>query len=406
MKIAYFINQYPKVSHTFIKREILALEKQGINVQRIALRGWDEVEMDASDKREQQATQYVLQHGLIALVITACKVLLNAPFRFVVAFRLATQMGVHADRSFIYHWFYLLEACQVLIWLKQSGAQHVHAHFGTNSAEVVMLANALGGPSYSFTVHGPEEFDKPQFLGLAEKIVRSSFVVAISSFGQSQLYRWIPYKEWQKVKIVHCGLDADFFAGEKAALPVTKSLVCVGRLCEQKGQLLLIEALHKLVLKGEGLKLVLAGDGEMRPEIERLIKEYHLGEYVRITGWISSEQVRQELLATQGLVLASFAEGLPVVLMEAMSLYRPVLTTYVAGIPELVRHKKEGLLFEAGSAAAIAETIQYFFALSTQEKEAMGQAGHDRVFERHHIDVEADKLIGHFTKALTSLPIC
>ena len=400
IKIAYFINQYPKVSHTFIKREILALEKQGVSVQRIALRGWEDLSIASTEGLELAKTQYVLQLGNLRLMLTAIKQLTQQPKLFFKAFCLATKMSLGSDRLLPYHWMYLLEACQVAQWLKESGAQHIHAHFGTNSTEVVMLAHILGAPQYSFTVHGPEEFDKPQLIKLAEKVARASFVVAISSFGRSQLYRWISYQDWQKVKVVHCGLEPTFFADAAVALPETKRLVCVGRLCEQKGQLLLVQAMKQFIDKGLAFELVLAGDGEMRAEIEQLIAHYHLNAYIKITGWISSDAVRQEIQAAQALVLPSFAEGLPVVIMEAMSLYRPVLSTYIAGIPELITNNVEGLLFEAGSVDAITQAISHFFALSLDEKMAMGQRAHERVLIRHDIDTEAKKLLLHFDVAI------
>src|SRR5690242_12323139 len=164
LKLAYFVNQYPKVSHSFIRREILALERQGIDVQRIALRGWDAEVVDAEDKAEQTKTRYVLQGGLAPLLAALAKSLLTSPRRFLKALALACRMGWRAERPLPYHLIYLAEACRMVPWLKASGATHVHAHFGTNSAEVVMLARALGGPPYSFTVHGPDEFDRPQFF--------------------------------------------------------------------------------------------------------------------------------------------------------------------------------------------------------------------------------------------------
>ena len=126
------------------------------------------------------------------------------------------------------------------------------------------LYMSLGGPTWSFTVHGPEEFDKPQFIGLGEKIRHCSFVVAVSSYGRSQLYRWVEHQYWPKVQVVHCGLEAAYFAGPAIAVPAARRLVCVGRLCEQKGQLLLVEAAHRLMVRGVDFELVLAGDGEMR----------------------------------------------------------------------------------------------------------------------------------------------
>lgn len=392
LRVAYFVNQYPKVSHSFIRREILALERQGVEVIRFALRGWDADLVDEEDKSEQACTRYVLGNGGFVLIAAMLRTALSSPVRFLSALRLAAQMGRRSERPMPIHLVYLAEACRLLRWLRESGANHVHAHFGTNSAEVAMLANELGGPPYSFTAHGPEEFDKPQFIGLGEKIRRSAFVVAISSYGRSQLYRWAGHEHWQKVRVVHCGLERAFHEVVPVPVPDAPRLVCVGRLCEQKGQLLLIEAAGRLAEKGIDFELVLAGDGEMRGELEAMIERYGLQNQVRITGWVSAERVREEILAARGLVLPSFAEGLPVVIMEAMALRRPVLTTYVAGIPELVRDGEEGWLFPAGSVAELARAMETFLATAPVELASMGEVAYRRVLERHDIDIEAAKL--------------
>ena len=390
--VAYLVNQYPKVSHSFIRREILALERLGVPVQRIALHGWDAEVVDQADVLERTRTRYVLQKGLMGLLLPTLTALATAPRVFFAALVLALRMGWRADRPLPYHLVYLAEACCMLPWLRESGARHLHAHFGTNSAEVAMLAHALGGPPYSFTVHGPEEFDRPQFLGLGEKIRRASFVVAISSFGRSQLFRWVGYDQWSKVKVVHCGLDGAFHAIDAGDPPPAPRLVCVGRLCEQKGQLLLVEAARGVANDGVPFELVLAGDGEMRAEIEQLVALHGLADRVRITGWLSSDQVRDEILAARALVLPSFAEGLPVVIMEAMALRRPVISTFVAGTPELVRAGVEGWLFPAGDVDALADAMRTCLAAGPDELARMAQAAQTRVIARHDIDREAAKL--------------
>ncbi|KKO16599.1 MULTISPECIES: glycosyltransferase [Pseudomonas] len=396
MRIAYFINQYPKVSHSFIRREILALERQGVEVQRIALRGWDAELQDAEDASERTRTRYVLQRGVKGLLAPAWQVLRAQPRRFFRALWLAMRLGLRADRAWPYHLVYLAEACQVLQWLQAGQANHVHAHFGTNSTEVVMLANVLGGPAYSFTVHGPEEFDKPQFLHMGEKVRRAAFVAAVSSYGRSQLFRWVAHDHWAKVKVVHCGLERSFHEVAPVSVPTAPRLVCVGRLCEQKGQLLLLEAARLLAARSITFELVLAGDGEMRGQIEALIARHGLQQQVRITGWISSAQVREEILAARALVLPSFAEGLPVVIMEAMALRRPVLTTYVAGIPELVRPAENGWLFPAGAVDELAAAMADCLAQPAETLQRMGEAARQRVLQRHDIDTEAARLASYF----------
>jgi colanic acid/amylovoran biosynthesis glycosyltransferase len=376
MNIAYLVNQYPKISHSFIRREILALERQGYKVQRLAMRGWKDELRDEEDVRERAVTRYVLQDGAVAMAMDVVRMAVKRPVRFAKALALACKIGLRADRPLPLHLIYLAEACRIVPWMAAHGARHLHAHFGTNSTEVAMLASMLGGPAYSFTVHGPEEFDKPELLWLGEKIRRSAFVVAVSSFGRSQLFRWAAYADWAKVQVVHCGIDQSFHAVAPRPSPAAPRLVCVGRLCEQKGQML----------------LVLAGDGEMRGEIEALIAASNLGSHISITGWINGDQVREEMLSARAMVLPSFAEGLPVVVMEAMALRRPVLTTYIAGIPELVRHGETGWLFPAGDVEALAAALEACLAATPAQLEAMGEAGHQRVLARHAVDTEAAKL--------------
>jgi glycosyltransferase involved in cell wall biosynthesis len=318
--------------------------------------------------------------------------LFSAPSGFMSAFWLATNLSRHSDRGFFYHMAYLAEACCIVPVMSAFQASHAHAHFGTNSAEVVMLARELGGPEYSFTAHGSETVDGAQFFGLGEKIRRAKFVVAVCSFGKAQLFRTVEYRHWRKIRIVHCGLESEFYSGAAVPIPKAPRIVCVGRLCEQKGQLLLVEAAALLASKGRKFEIILAGDGEKREEIERLIAGFHLEEQIRITGWISSEQVRTEILASRALVLPSFSEGLPVVIMEAMALRRPVLATYVGGIPELVRSDVDGWLFPAGSTEALAEALDQLLSASMEEVTKMGESGYLRVIERHSIDSEALKL--------------
>ena len=390
LKLAYFVNQYPKVSHSFIRREILALERQGFEVLRIALRGWDGPLPDEEDQRERQRTRYVLRRGVWGLLLPLLAVLVRRPARLLAAFHLAIRMARDSARPLPYHLVYVIEACRIALWLADAGAGHLHAHFGTNSAEIAMLVRALGGPSYSFTVHGPDEFMRP--MGLEEKIHRAAFVVAISDFGRSQLYMRARHADWSRIKVVHCGLEKAFHEGAAVPPGDAPALVCVGRLCEAKGQLLLMEAAARLAARAIPFQLTLAGDGPLRGELEALIQHYGLARQVRITGWISSADVRREILAARAMVLPSFAEGLPVVIMEAMALRRPVLSTYVAGIPELVRSGENGWLFPAGSVAALTDAMQDCLARSPAELRAMGAAAQQRVLSRHAIDVEAAKL--------------
>jgi len=318
------------------------------------------------------------------------------PLRFARTLGLAVSMWRRSSRTVFHHLVYLAEACRLVQWTDAARVDHLHAHFGTNPAEVAMLAQELGGPPYSFTAHGPEEFDSPGALGLGEKGRRSAFVVAVSSFGRSQLLRWLPAADWHKVQVVHCGLEQAFHRGAPAESQAAPRLVCVGRLCEQKGQLLLVEAAKRVVASGRPFELVLAGDGEMRAEIEALIDRLGLRSNVRITGWVATDRVRDEILAARALVLPSFAEGLPVVLMEAMALRRPVISTFVAGIPELVQDGENGWLVPAGDVDALARAMMDCLAAPADALARMGEAARERVLARHDVDTEAAKLVALF----------
>jgi len=396
MKVAYLVNYYPKVSHTFIRREIAALETLGYEVERYAIRDSGEEIVDEADRREAQRTRLILSVGAPTAAITTLQVALANPGRFIEAIKLTTRIGMASDRGVLRNFAYLAEACVLLGWLRDAKVQHVHAHFGSNSTAVAMLCHLLGGPGYSFTAHGPEEFDKPLAMSLGEKITRSRFAVAISSFGRSQLMRWCEHPHWSKVHIIHCGLDADFLASTAPPLPDSPRLLNIGRLSGQKGQLLLVEAFAGVVAKRPDAELVLVGDGELRGEIERAIERLGLQKNVSITGWASNARVREELGKARCLVLPSFAEGLPVVIMEALALGRPVLTTYVAGIPELVSAEC-GWLVPAGAIEPLTEAMLEVLATDVATLTARGAEGQRRVRAMHDANTEA-KTLGELFK--------
>jgi glycosyltransferase involved in cell wall biosynthesis len=396
MTIAYLVNQYPKVSHSFIRREIAGIEACGIQVARFSIRSCGSELVDEEDKRELEKTRFVLGIGKVGLLFALLRVAITRPIRFLSALWLMIQVGRKSDRGVLRHLAYLAEACVLIGWFSELGIAHVHAHFGTNSTTVAMLCRALGGPPYSFTVHGPEEFDKAEALALTEKIKRAAFVVAISSFGKSQLYRWCEHEQWSKIQVIHCGVDDMFLTQAPIPVPDQPRLVCVGRLCEQKGHLLLLEAAGQLVAEGLSFMLVLVGDGPLRTEIETMITRLGLQDHVEITGWASNSEVHQHILASRAMVLPSFAEGLPVVVMEALALSRPVISTYVAGIPELVEPEICGWLVPPGSVEALTNAMRTALQLPVEKLEQMGRVGAFRVAQQHDAAIEASILAALF----------
>ena len=398
VRVGYFTNVYPAVSHTFIRNEIRAIEALGVKVFRYGLVPHASI-VDVEDIREKERTKYILGTGARELLPCCVRMLFTRP---IVAGQLileAIKVGWRSDRGLLRHLVYVAEAAVLAAWCRRDAVQHLHAHFGTNSAAIAMFARRISGIPYSFTVHGPQEFDKWPFIALADKIRNCEFVVAISSYGRSQLYRCVEPKYWSRVRVVRCGLDFRSFA-TIGPITAARRLVCVGRLSAQKGQLMLVEAARRLALEGEDFELVIAGDGEMRADVEALIRRYNLQAKVRITGWIDGQQVRDEILAARGLVLASFAEGLPVVIMEAMALRRPIISTFVAGIPELVHPGEHGWLVPASDLEALVDAIKACLAAPVEVLTCMGEAAQQWVFTRHDIDKEAMKLLDLFRASI------
>jgi glycosyltransferase involved in cell wall biosynthesis len=284
--------------------------------------------------------------------------------------------------------------------LDERGIEHVHVHFGTNPTAVAQIMRAMGGPPYSFTVHGPDELDAPLGLSLGAKIEDASFVVAITSYCAAQLRRWVSHEHWDKIRVVHCTVGEEFFRESQPIDPRSRTLVCVGRLSAQKGQILLVEAFADAIDAGADAQLVLCGDGELRGEIEAIAARRGVADRVRITGWISGEQVRREILASRALVLPSFAEGLPMVIMEAFALGRPVLSTYIAGIPELVVDRENGWLIPAGSREAIAKAIAEILRTPSAELERMAARGREAVRKHHFTPTETAKLAAHVRQSI------
>lgn len=393
-RIAYLTNNYPKVSHSFIRREILALEAQDVDVLRFALRGWDSEVVDEQDIAEQTLTRHTLKGGLGALALSALKTMIHSPKPFFSAMKAALAMSRHGVRPWPFHLIYLAHACRIHAWLKAEPVPvtHLHAHFGTNPAEIALLVHLLGGPGYSFTVHGMDEVDHAKALHFARKVAGAEFVVAISSFSRAQLLRELPPTDWPKVKVVHCGLTQDFFAPETPLLPETPVFLCIGRLSPEKAHLILLEAFAQVIKTTPEAQLILAGDGDLRPQIEARIAELGLSQAVTITGWISSDQVREEIKRCHALVQPSFIEGLPVVIMEAMAMRRAVISTYVAGIPELVKPSETGWLVPAGDVDSLGAAMRDSITAGPDRLNEMGIAGQHRARDRHSVETEAAKL--------------
>lgn len=400
MRIGYLINEYPKVSHSFVRREIEAVERRGVEVEIFSIRPWSSDLTDPLDLAHAERTT-VLYGEFNDLAGALRTETLRNPKRLRSTTRAVLNFTRTSEKSAAYWTAYVAEAARLRHLCEERAVDHIHAHFGTNSAAVAVLCRLLGGPTCSFTVHGPEEFDRQVGLSLPEKIELSAFTCAISSYGRSQLLRLAPAGRRDDIHVIHCGLQQSFFEGDPVPIADNANLVTVGRLSEQKGHWVLLDAAEELVRRGVDFNLTLVGDGELRPDIESHIARAGLGERVTITGWAPESRVREELLNARALVLPSFAEGLPVVIMEALALRRPVISTYVAGIPELVVPNECGWLVPAGDSATLADAMIEVLNTPTTALDAMGAVGAERTRERHSVDTEAAKLVALFSEVVS-----
>jgi glycosyltransferase involved in cell wall biosynthesis len=372
--VAYLVNQYPKISHVFIRREIQALEALGLRVERFSLRRSRENFVDEADRAELRKTRAVLECGPFAMAYACAAAFVTRPGAFARALAMAVRIGWGSDRGLIRHLAYLVEACVLLRWFARVRVDHVHAHFATNPAAVAMLCRMLGGPRYSFTVHGPDDFDRARSLSLPEKIGRARFVITVSSYGRSQLYRWCDPDQWPKIGVLHPGLDEGFLDLSPVPIPSAPRLVCVGRLAADKGQLLLVEAAGRLNAAGVRCELVLVGDGPLRAQLQARIRDLHLEKEVVLAGAVSRSELHGYIQSARALIAPSFAENLPSVILEAFALHRPAIATFIGGIPEVVEPGLTGWLVPAGSVERLQSAMQEALAASVETLERMGRA--------------------------------
>jgi colanic acid/amylovoran biosynthesis glycosyltransferase len=388
LKLAYLTTEYPKVSHTFIRREILELERRGHTLIRLAIREAGDAIADGADRLETDRTIHFMSLSKWEIISQFTRVVLTRPCRWLRALRMTLAMSNASERGLLRHFAYLAEASVLLRIVLNHSVQHIHVHFGTNAAAVARLIRCLGGPPYSMTVHGPVEFDAPLGFSLAEKAEDAAFVVAISYFCYAQLCRWVLPTRWNKIHIVRCSVNDDFFALPAPVDTSSRLFLSIGRLSAQKGQLLLLEAMKQIVAAEPAAQLVLAGDGELRELIEQRIFDLDLQRHVKVTGWVDEATVRAYLRDARVLVQPSFAEGLPVVIMEALAMCRPVISTPVAGIPELVRPDQNGWLVPAGNVDELVGAMNKALRASAAQLTAMGRAGSELVRTQHHITTE------------------
>ena len=395
MKLAYLLNAYPLISTTFIRREIAAIEAAGQPVDRYALRYWDGTLVDPDDIAEQERTHYILTGSKAALLIDVLLTVLRHPLRVLQLLPLWWRVWRNADRKFVQHVAYLIEALAFYRRVTRAGIDHVHTHFSTNATTVAMFARRLGGPSYSFTVHGPDELvpGEPAALSIIEKARDAAFIIAITRYCRDRIAQEAP-ESADNIRIVHCGIDLDGFPFDPQP-PESSRIICIGRLCANKGQVHIPPAVAQVIGEFPDLEVELIGGGEDEDAIRAAITAHGVENHVIVHGWGTGAYVREQLLAGRAMLLPSYAEGLPIGIMEALAIGRPVITTTIAGIPELV-DAGCGWIFAPGDEDAIARALRDVMRMTPAERAALGAEGRRRVEERHDLHKQARQLLAMF----------
>lgn len=399
MKIAYLLNTYPMTSLTFVRREIEALEARGVTVRRFAVRRWADRLVDPLDIAEAARTRYLLDGNVAGLLAAALRQAILSPRAFLKGLGLSARLVANARGRFVAHAAYLLQASAFLQAARAEGIDHVHVHFSTNGTALALLAAQMGGPSFSFTAHGPDEFLHTDRSSLPLKLSRAAFVIAISGYCRATLLRLGRGEGAGRILLARCGLDLAEFSRPAPPAGASQEIVCVGRLCPQKGQTHLPAIAARLRAAAPHLRITLIGDGETRAEIEALIRRYDVGDMVRIAGWQANGAVRAALAHARALILPSHAEGLPIVILEALALRRPVITTAVAGIPEIV-DAGCGWIVPAGSQDELAAAVAALMDADAEQLARLGAEGRARVERLHDLRDLAATLEEQFERAI------
>ncbi len=386
--LVYLVSQYPAVNHTHILREIRGLRENGLGIDVISIRPADRPpsQLTAVEREEQSRTRVVLDAGAARLAIVQVSAFLRRPLRYVQGIGAALRLGgVRRSPRYL---IYFAEAVQVGEWMRRRGITHLHAQFTSTVAYLVARTFPV---TFSATIHGSAEFLEPHFH-MAEKLDAALFVRTISDYGRGEVLRLSgrggDHAAEQRVEVARLGVDPAEFAPSPRAVGRFEMLT-VGQLAPAKAPLLLLAAIRRLVANATAaghadFRLRWVGGGPLRSEVEAYVAAHGLQAYVQLEGNCSQDRVRELYRETDLFVLPSKAEGIPVVLMEAMATEIPCVATRITGIPELIRHGEEGWLVPSGDEAQLAEAIAYLRD-RPELRERLGQAGRRRVIRDYNL---------------------
>lgn len=398
VRVAYLVSEYPKLSHAFIEREVRALRAAGAEVRTFSVRPAPSSELLSAADRAEHAGTTALLRSRAELLRAVLRLLADDPAALADGARLALRTGPRTLRARLWQLFYLVEAVLLVQHLRAAGLRHLHVHLANNGADVARLAVALGNRldgepwSWSLAMHGPTEFSDVVGSDLAAKVRSASFVACITDFCRSQLMALVGPEHWAKLHVVRMSVDAARFeAVERPARPALPCRVLfVGRLVPEKGPTVLLQAVART--DPGRLQVRIVGDGPLRADLQREVETLGLSDRVELVGPLGQDDLPQQYAWADVFALPSFAEGLPVVLMEAMAAGCSVVTTTIAGIPELVEPGVTGVLVPPGRDDLLAAALERL-AGAVDGRSAMVGAARQRVHQRHAPDVNADLLL-------------
>jgi glycosyltransferase involved in cell wall biosynthesis len=402
LRLGYLVSRYPAISHTFILREVALLRELGFDIHVASINAPDRPlgRLTPQEQAEARDTFYVKQAGMGWALAAHVGTLLTAPLAYCRGLAGALRLAGLDLRQAVWALFYFTEALMLRRWARQRQLGHLHVHFATAASTVALILHRLEGLPFSMTVHGPDEFYDASAYHLGEKLAAAAFVCCIGSYARSQVMKLSAPEYWSRFEVAPLGVDPAVFAPRPPrAACATLQVLCVGRLVAAKGQHVLVEAVAQLRDTGRGVQLTLVGDGPDRASLAAAVRDRGLEGQVVFAGAVDQDHIRPLYEQADVFALASFAEGIPVVLMEAMAMEIPCVTTCITGIPELIRDGVDGLLVMPSDVEALAAALARL-ADDPETRRRLGEQGRRRVLERYELTRNVRYLAAVFARRL------
>jgi glycosyltransferase involved in cell wall biosynthesis len=408
MRVAYLTGRYPATSHTFIAREVAALRERGVEIHTFSIWAADQRDLPSEqDRLEARRTQAILPLRLRQTARAHGRACRAAPGAYGRALVRAIRLGRAGLRGRLLGAMWFVEA--IVLWdaLRRTDLRHVHVHLNGTAPSVAMVLSTFGNDaedgarqwSWSMTVHGPSEFYDVAGERLADKVRSARLVICISDFARSQLMAHVDEQHWDKLRVIHCGVDPEEFAPPGTKAVGDFAVLTVARLTQVKGQGVLLEALRQLQDRGVAIRLTMVGEGPKRDELEQLARELDVAPMVTFAGPVGREHVGRYYAEADAFCLSSFAEGVPVVLMEAMAMGLPVVAADVMGVAELVEDNASGLLVRPGRPDLLADALERLVADPNLRRQ-LGTAGRATVERAFDIRRSAAEIHAAFEEML------